>query len=98
MALQKVDRMAYKLDRRTLIDPDIVMSSHQDLSSVRPPSVPRSQPQSNSSLVNDMYQHVSGLGSEGGLTHTDESPRIPLPNSVTAMLHQYLSGRPPEPM
>ena len=94
--MQKVDRMAYKLDRRTLIDPDLVMSSHQDLSFMRPSSAPKSQPQSNSSLVNDMYQQPSVLGSEGGLTQTDDSPRIPLPNSATAMLHQYLSGRPPE--
>ena len=97
--MQKVDRLAYKLNRRTLIDPDLVMSSHHDLSFARGPSSnPRSQPQSNSSLVNDAYQQGSVGGSEGGLTQADESPRIPLPNSVTAMLHQYLSGRPPESM
>jgi hypothetical protein len=84
--------MAYKLDRRTLIDPDLVMSSHTDLSfAVLGPNSRGSQP--SNSLIQDMFP-----GSEAGHTETTESPRIPLPNSVTAMLHQYLSGRGPEPV
>jgi hypothetical protein len=78
------------------MDPDLIMSSHQDLSFTRIPPPPMSMSSrlvSSGPLTNDQFQPSEALLAT---LDTSESPRIPLPDSITAMLRQYLSARPSE--
>jgi hypothetical protein len=104
LLLQSVERLVYKLDRRTLIDPDLVMSSMGDLSLLALMPAVKPRPRSNpnrgdrggmaSAPLQAPAAHASSPMSP---SIEKESPRIPLPNSVAAMLQQYVTTKPQQP-
>lgn len=92
--MQKVDRLAYKLDRKTLMNPDFAMNSYCDMNLPPPARANSGQPHSPSS---NKSGETGPPGSEGATgPDTGGSPRIPLPKSVTAILHSFISHHPPE--